>query len=97
MQLNPNTYAHILDNLHDGLYFVDMNRIITYWNKGAERISGFSAAEVVGNSCKNNLLTHVDNEGRHLCFGLCPLAASIADGQGHDGLIQVIMNYLRRG
>lgn len=84
MQLNPNTYAHILDNLHDGLYFVDANRIITYWNKGAERISGFSAAEVVGNSCKNNILTHVDNEGRRLCFGLCPLAASIADGQKRE-------------
>ena len=27
--------ARVLDNLHDGLYFVDRKRRITYWNKAA--------------------------------------------------------------
>lgn len=80
MQLDRDSCAHILESLHDGLYFVDVNRIITYWNKGAERISGFSAAEVIGRSCADNILTHVDQEGNRLCLGPCPLAASIADG-----------------
>lgn len=80
MQFDHESCTHILESLHDGLYFVDVNRIITYWNKGAERISGFSAAEVVGRSCADNILTHVDHEGNRLCLGLCPLAASIADG-----------------
>jgi hypothetical protein len=31
-------FRGILDSLQDGVYFVDMNRRITYWNKGAERI-----------------------------------------------------------
>lgn len=29
------TYKRIIENLHDGLYFVDQNRVITYWNKEA--------------------------------------------------------------
>ena len=50
----------ILNDLHDGLYCVDKNRVITYWNKAAEQISGYSSAEVVGRSCSDNILTHVD-------------------------------------
>ncbi len=84
MNLDKNSYARIIDNLHDGLYFVDTNRIITYWNKAAERISGFSAAEVVGRSCADKILTHVDGAGTCLCTGPCPLAATIADGMDRE-------------
>jgi PAS domain S-box-containing protein len=31
-------YKNILEKIHDGIYFVDINRKITYWNKGDERI-----------------------------------------------------------
>jgi diguanylate cyclase (GGDEF)-like protein/PAS domain S-box-containing protein len=79
MKLDEDSYARIIDNLYDGLYFVNRDRIITYWNKAAERISGYAANEVVGRSCSDNILTHVDDEGRSLCTGMCPLAATIAD------------------
>jgi len=79
MKLEEDSYARIIDNLHDGLYFVDRNRIISYWNKSAEQISGFTANEVVGKSCSDNILTHVDSEGNNLCTGMCPLAATIHD------------------
>ncbi|MFO8113273.1 MAG: GGDEF domain-containing protein [Desulfosalsimonadaceae bacterium] len=81
MKLNQEMYEQIVEDLHDGLYFVDTNRTITYWNKSAERISGFSADEVVGKSCSDNVLTHVDQEGNSLCTGMCPLAETIADGK----------------
>jgi len=79
----PYTYAydHILKHLYDGLYFTDNNRKIIYWNKAAERISGFTAKEVIGRSCSDDILTHVDKDGKRLCkSGRCPLAASICDG-----------------
>lgn len=41
----------ILEHLSDGVYFVDTNRVISYWNKGAERITGFKASEVIGRRC----------------------------------------------
>ena len=81
MILTDDSFKRILDNLHDGLYFVDRKRVITYWNKAAERISGFTAAEVVGKSCADNILTHVDGHGCALCTGICPLAETMCDGK----------------
>jgi len=79
IKLKASSYAKILESLNDGLYFVDRNRIITFWNKAAEKISGFKAEEVLGRSCSDNILTHVDSEGTSLCKGSCPLAASMED------------------
>lgn len=87
MNLDKDSYARIIDNLHDGLYFVDVNRIITYWNKAAERFSGFTAAEVIGKSCADKILTHVDDAGNCLCTGLCQLAATIADGMDREAQV----------
>jgi diguanylate cyclase (GGDEF)-like protein/PAS domain S-box-containing protein len=66
-------YKSVLDNLYEGVYFVDLERRITYWNKGAERITGYSAAEIVGKKCADNLLVHIDASGRCLCTADCPL------------------------
>jgi len=87
MNLEKDSYKRIIENLHDGLYFVDRDRVITYWNKAAEQISGFTANEVVGKSCSDNILTHVDSEGNSLCTGMCPLAATIADGKPREAEI----------
>ena len=80
MILDKNCCSRIIENLYDGLYWVDRDRIIQYWSRATERISGFAAAEVVGKSCADNILTHVDQDGKSLCCGLCPLAATISDG-----------------
>ena len=80
MEISTDSFSYIVDNLYDGLYVVDNDRTITYWNKAAERISGFSAEEVVGRKCSDNILTHVDAEGESLCLGNCPLAKGIQDG-----------------
>jgi diguanylate cyclase (GGDEF)-like protein/PAS domain S-box-containing protein len=87
MKLEKDSFKRVIENLHDGLYFVDQNRTITYWNKAAERISGFTANEVVGKSCSDNILTHIDSDGNHLCTGSCPLAATISDGEPREAEI----------
>ncbi len=73
-------YKNLLDNLYDGVYFVDTDRYITYWNKGAERITGYSAPETVGKRCSDSLLMHSDQRGTILCTTQCPLAWSITNG-----------------
>ncbi len=77
----------LLDNLFDGVYFVDSNRLISYWNAAAERISGYSKADMVGSCCADNLLRHVDTDGNELCLSGCPLAASIADGKPRESTV----------
>jgi diguanylate cyclase (GGDEF)-like protein/PAS domain S-box-containing protein len=79
--ISPNFYATLLDNLYDGVYFVDRERRITLWNKAAERITGFTKAEVLGKRCADNLLRHVDERGNSLCEGACPLSYTLCDGQ----------------
>jgi diguanylate cyclase (GGDEF)-like protein/PAS domain S-box-containing protein len=78
--LSPSFYATLLDNLYDGVYFVDRERRITFWNKAAERITGFTKAEVQGRRCADNLLRHVDHRGNALCEGACPLSYTLGDG-----------------
>ena len=84
MILDMNSYREMLDNLYDGMYFIDRDRVIRYWNKAAEKISGFTAAEVIGKSCADSILTHVDEAGNNLCKGQCPVAMTIADGEPRE-------------
>jgi len=76
-----NFYKDVLDNLYDGVYFADRARRITYWNKGAERISGFTSAEVLGRFCADNILNHVNDNGIVLCHTMCPLSHTMRDGK----------------
>jgi len=74
-------YKNILFNISDGVYFVDKNRKITYWNKSAEAITGFKSDEIIGKCCFDRILIHVDEANNEFCTGGCPLAATIEDGQ----------------
>ena len=77
----PDFYRNLLDEVDDGVYFVDRDRQIEFWSRGAERITGFSRQEVIGRSCMDNVLNHMNDEGIQLCSSACPLAATISDGQ----------------
>jgi diguanylate cyclase (GGDEF)-like protein/PAS domain S-box-containing protein len=91
MILDRVSYSRLVDNLNDGLYIVDGDRIIQYWNKAAERISGHTAADLIGKPCSDNVLTHVDGDGNSLCHGMCPLLMTITDGEAREG--EVYLNH----
>ena len=74
----------ILDNLFDGVYVVTRNRKITYWNKTAEEITGYSAEELTGTHCFDGTLKHVDENGVNLCHEGCPLAWAMAHRCKHE-------------
>jgi diguanylate cyclase (GGDEF)-like protein/PAS domain S-box-containing protein len=77
-------HKKLLDTLYDGVYFVDTDRTITYWNKGAERLTGFAAGEAVSRHCFDNFLMHVDKAGCALCLKGCPLSLTMADGEHRE-------------
>ena len=81
MSTEDGFFRGILDSLQDGVYFVDVNKRITYWNKGAERITGYRSSEAVGTSCSDKLLVHIDDNGVNLCKAGCPLAQTLLDGR----------------
>jgi diguanylate cyclase (GGDEF)-like protein/PAS domain S-box-containing protein len=82
-------YRAALANLTDGVYFVDREQRITYWNDAAERITGYGAEELLGRRCRDNVLSHTDAEGNNLCERGCPLAATMADGEPREAEIYV--------
>ncbi len=78
--MNNNNEHELAKNLLDGVFYVDADRKISFWNRAAERISGYAAVETVEKFCDDKMLECVDSEGNHLCDKNCPLAASIQDG-----------------
>lgn len=80
----------VLDRLEDGVYFVNCDRQIIYWSQGAERITGYLAEDVLGRGCHDELLRHVDQQGRPLCGDGCPLLSVILGGapRGTDVYLQ---------
>jgi diguanylate cyclase (GGDEF)-like protein/PAS domain S-box-containing protein len=81
---NRELYRNILDNLYDGVYFVDLHRKILFWNEAAKKITGYMAKDVVGTSCFDIILVHVDECGNNLCRGVCPLVTTMKTGDSLD-------------
>lgn len=53
---DPEVFQTVLRTLHMGVYLVDQNRRIRFWNEGAERITGFLSQHVVGHFQRDHLL-----------------------------------------
>ena len=70
-----------MSNLYEGVYIVDKNRKIVFWNSGSEQITGYSAKEVVNKFCYDNILKHVDKNGKRLCLEGCPLLDTLQTGK----------------
>ena len=56
--------AGLLDNTEDGIVAMDERYFLTVWNKGAERLYGWNAAEVIGRHVNEVAVTNLGEEGR---------------------------------
>ncbi len=83
-QLKNDMYKKILDNISDGVYFVDKERKIEYWNNGAEKITGYKQKEVLDSNCFDDLLCHCSDSGDLLCKNNCPLSFTLKDGKERE-------------
>jgi diguanylate cyclase (GGDEF)-like protein/PAS domain S-box-containing protein len=82
--LDGELHRRLLDQLDTGIYMVDRDRRILYWNGGAARISGYQAHEVAGHLCHCDLLMHCDAAGAVLCGTHCPLQGVMADAKPRE-------------
>jgi phosphoserine phosphatase RsbU/P len=88
----------LLHSLADGVYITDLNRRILFWNRAAERITGWPAVEVTGKSCYDDILAHVDKDGHALCGQeYCPLHRSIVTGQSSTESVLVFARHRSGG
>lgn len=96
--LSPNLQEigapEILDALADGAYITDTQRRIVFWSRAAERITGWSSADVVGHQCSDNILVHIDKHGHSLCSEpLCPLHRAVVTGSMSDAPLLVFARH----
>ncbi|OQY20283.1 MAG: hypothetical protein B6I36_01460 [Desulfobacteraceae bacterium 4572_35.1] len=87
MEMDSVQYKQILDSLSEAVYCVDMQRRIVYWNKFAERLTGYGVDEVIGVECADGPLQHVDVINRPLCENGCPLVCCIETGIAQEKLV----------
>ncbi|HWR04303.1 MAG TPA: GGDEF domain-containing protein [Humidesulfovibrio sp.] len=80
-------YQELLNSLSDGVYSIGRDRQVTYWNKAAERLSGYSAREVLGRSCEESILRHLDAMGRQVQEPDSLILATLSDGQPREAAV----------
>ena len=66
-------FFRVLDNLYDAVWLLDSERRITHWNDGAEKLTGYTADEMLGADCREKALVHVSKDGKDICDSVCPL------------------------
>jgi len=85
--LQAGTLQEILNHVSDGVYVLDHNRRIIFWNQSAQRITGFGSDEVIGHCCADNILTHTNENGCKLCMGQCPVSSTLHDRQPRQAIV----------
>ncbi len=84
---------NILDSVSEGLYVTGKDRKIIYWNKAAEKITGWTREDALGKGCFDDFLCHVDKDGRQLCGEeFCPLHRAMQTGKGSTVPVMVFAN-----
>ena len=86
-QLASGIFEGILELVEDGVYVVDRERRVTFWSAGAEKLTGYSASEVVGSRCADGVLAHVDEGGTNLCLEGCPIHCAMDTGQAGEAKV----------
>ncbi len=67
--------------MNTGICIVDRQRKVTFWNDGAERITGYLRHEVIGRNCGASGLAHSDEQEAQLCESSCPLLDAMREGK----------------
>lgn len=73
-------HQKLLDNMRDGVVFIDSNIQIQLWNRGAERLTGIPSSSVYQRSWKPSLVGLADEKGRVIEDDDCPIRFVLNSG-----------------
>jgi chemotaxis protein MotA len=79
---DPEIYRIVLERMQTGLYMVDCDQRIRFWNEGAEKITGYFRQDVVGHFCRD-FFPPQKEEGKD---GVCEIGGALASVL-RDGLM----------
>ena len=84
---NAEIFRAVLESLRTGVCMVDRDRMISLWNDGAEKITGYLRQDVLGRFCGEILLVKFPENRAGLGERPCLLDAAIRDGQAHEARV----------
>ncbi len=84
---NAEIFRAALESLQTGVCMVDRDRKISFWNDGAERITGYLRQDVLGRFCGEILLIKFHENRAAICEHACPLLAAMRDGQARESRV----------
>jgi two-component system cell cycle response regulator len=86
---DPEIFRNVLDSLQTGVSIVDRKGKILFWNQGAERLTAHKRHEVVGRSCRDNILPHCNDQGCAACGATCPFTRTMHEGKPQEAKMQL--------
>ena len=86
---DPEIYREVLQTLTTGVYLVDRDQHVVFWNDGAEAITGYLSQEVLGRQCGEHLLGHMDRESNILSGTAAPLGTAMRDGRAVQAQLSI--------
>ena len=87
---NPEIFRSILETLPTGVYLVDRNRKILFWNSGAEEITGYLRQDVVGHFLREHLLATSDELKDAASDPTDPLSGVFRDGKSTTANVSIL-------
>jgi diguanylate cyclase (GGDEF)-like protein/PAS domain S-box-containing protein len=78
---DPSIYRDVLESLQIGIYIVDRDQRIVFWNEGAERITGYLRQEVMGCYCRAESSANNEAQKNVLADGAETLSSALRDGR----------------
>src|SRR5208283_1993429 len=84
---NAEIFRAALESLQTGVCVVDRDRRISFWNDGAERITGYLRQDVLGRFCGEVLLIKFHENKEAICEHSCPLVAAMRDGKARESRV----------
>ncbi len=88
-EIDGNDLEQLLNHLFDGLIEIDVHGRIAHWNKGAERLTGYPAARLIGKPFLKQPARHVSPSGREIPEAQQPLLQTVKDGIPREALAYV--------
>lgn len=82
--------AKLIDNMHDGVVFVDSLATIKLWNTGAERLTGVSGHAACGRTLLPSLLDMRNTRDVRIPNEECPVAHAISTGIQWLGRVNIM-------
>jgi PAS domain S-box-containing protein len=77
---NPKLFRHLVEDLPVGIYIVDRERRIRFWNRGAEHLTGHLGHDVVGHALED-VVHACDRRGNSLSGERCPVTMTLHQRQ----------------